>query len=187
MVTLCDDEAENRGCGVTSHGARHIGNGQGVQRRDSHYQQSHLCRRNMTLARTANNARCSRLRGFKVPAVVIDAPLSAHGCVRHANKLPDARGAGTHAASRGLVRSCRPRNRCRPSRLPRAAFTAVMACRGRCRATGDACSFHHAGRRSVYSSLLKATAGSGVYTLVVSRNPDTVVGRHWSRGNPTGA
>jgi hypothetical protein len=116
MVTLCDDEAENRGCGVTSHGARHIGNGQGVQRRDSHYQQSHLCGRNMTPARTANNARCSRLRGFKVPAVVIDAPLSAHGCVRHANKLPDARGAGTHAASRGLVRSCRPRNRCRPSR-----------------------------------------------------------------------
>jgi hypothetical protein len=70
---------------------------------------------------------------------------------------------------------------------PRAAFTAVMACRGRCRATGDACLFHHAGRRSVYSSLLKATAGFGVYTLVVSRNPDTVVGRHWSRGNPTGA
>jgi hypothetical protein len=77
---------------------------------DSHSHQSHLCVGNMTPVTAANNLDL-RLRGFRVPAVVIDAPLSVRGCVRLANKLPAARGPATHATSRGLVRSCRPRRR----------------------------------------------------------------------------
>jgi hypothetical protein len=94
---------------------------------------------------TAANERDSRLRGIRVSAVVIDAPLSAHGCVRLATKLPAARGPATHATSRGLVRSCRPRRRNRAvshraASPPRATLTtAGMACHGSIRSTAEAC------------------------------------------------
>jgi hypothetical protein len=110
---------------------------------DSHSHQSHLCVRNVTPV-TAANKLGLRLRGFRVPAVVLDAPLSVHGCVRLANKLPAARGPATHALSRGLVRSCRPRRRNRAvshraASPPRITSTTVMACHASSCSTAAAC------------------------------------------------